>query len=479
MHDYGIWSVIPPMLTIVLAVVTRQVILSLMLGIILGFLVLNNFHPGNGLAAAAQGLVDVLKSDSSARVLIFILMVGGIIHLARITRGMEGLILLLTERVQLVRGPITTQLLGICLAALIFIESNTSLLTAGIVTQSLGSRYRIAREQLAYIIRNAGLCAWSSVIFNGWGAAMLALISTQISKGFISGSPVTILAHSILYNVYAWATLAFVLISIFTRFSFLGMRKAKARAAAGVELRDGAIPLADEEDPSLKDCQPSAVNLAIPLLVTIAVVPAGLYITGDGTLSKGSGSTAVFWGVLIGQVVSAILYIFIKRILTVDEFFKELLQGYKSMVPMVVIMALAFLIGNIAGDLDVGGYLAGRLDSFMSPSFAAPLIFIMACIISLSTGTSWGTFAIMIPTGIQIATSMGGNPYLAIGAAISGSIFGDGVSPISDTGIMAAMATRNDLMDHVRTQLPYCFAAGFVALAIFIVLGVYDNAALS
>lgn len=466
------------MLTIVLAIVTREVILSLLSGIILGFLVLNDFHLGAGLAAASQGLVDVFKSDSSAKVLLFGLMVGGIIHLSRITGGMKGLIVLLTERTRLVRGPVSTQLLGVCLAGLIFIESNTSLLTAGTVAQSLGSRYRVSREQLAYVIRNTGLCVWSSVIFNGWGAAMMAIIASQTGKGFISGSPVAILAHSIVFNVFAWVTLAFVLISILTGWAFPAMSRANARAAAGQELRDGAVPLIDDEEPELKDCRHSALNLIIPLLAMIATVPIGLYITGDGTFSAGSGSTSVLWGVLVGQLVGAVYYIFIRRILTVNEFFNELLQGYKTMIPLAVIMTLAFLIGNIAGDLDVGGYLAGQVHAFISPSFTAALIFAIACVISLATGTSWGTFSIMIPIGIQVAAAMHTDPYLVIGAAISGSIFGDAVSPISDTGIVASMATRNDLMDHIRTQLPYCLAAGLIALLIFMGLGLYANGAL-
>lgn len=471
MHEYGIWSVIPPVLTIILAITTRQVILSLLMGILLGFLVLADFQLGAALAAASQGLVDVFKSDSSAKVLLFGLMVGAVIHLAKITRGMQGLILLLTERTRLVRGPVTSQVLGMCLAGLIFIESNTSLLTAGTVTQSLGSRYRVSREQLAYVIRNTGLSVWSSVIFNGWGAAMMAIIAAQIQQGFISGSPVAILAHSIVYNVFAWVSLAFILVSIFTRFAFPGMRRANSRAAAGVELREGATPLIDDEEPRHKECLPSASNLLVPLLAMIATVPVGLYITGDGAFNAGSGATSVLWGVLVGQLAGAVHYIFIKRLLTINEFFNELLEGYKSMIPLAVIMTLAFMIGTIAGALNVGGYIAGQVDAFISPSFAAALIFAIACAISLSTGTSWGTFSIMIPIGIQVAVSLGADPYLVIGAAISGSIFGDAVSPISDTGIVTSMATRNDLMDHIRTQLPYCFAAGLVTLAIFMVIG--------
>lgn len=471
MHDYGIWSLIPPLLTVILAIATRQVIVSLLTGTILGFLVLQDFHLGAGLAASVQGLIDVFKSDSSAKVLIFIVMVGGIIHLSRITRGMEGLILLLTERTKVVRGPVSTQLLGICLTALIFVESNISLLTSGIVTQSLGSRHRVSREQLAYVIRNTGLTVWSSVLINGWGAAMMAVIATQIEAGVISGNSFWILASSIKYNIFAWVIFAFVLASVLSRFGFPYMRKANERAAAGIELRQGAKPLIDDSEPDYRDCKPCPLNLIIPLLAMIVTVPIGLYVTGNGNFSAGSGSTAVLWGVMVGQLTGAILYIGVRRTFSVNEYFHELLEGYKTMVPLAVIMVLAFLIGNVAADLNVGGYVATLVDGLISPNMTAALVFAVACIISLSTGTSWGTFAIMIPIGIQLAVAMGANPYLVIGAAISGSIFGDGVSPISDTGIVAAMATRGDLMDHVNSQLPYEFTAGFISLGLFVLLG--------
>lgn len=475
MTDHGIWSIMPPLLTIFLAVFTRQVILSLVAGVIAGFLVLSDFHIGPALAGSAQGLVDVFKSDGAVKTLLFGLMVGAIIHLARITGGMASLVKLLTDRERVVKGPVSTQLLGMAIAALIFIESNLSLLTAGTVTSGLASKYRVSREQMAYVIQGTGLSVWSSILFNGWGAAMMGVIALQVGKGFVSGEPFSILAQSMLYNAYAWASIGFVLLSIFSRFSFAGMRRANERAAQGIELREGAIPLmAEFDESSVREPGSHSVwNLLLPLLAMIISVPIGLYITGDGQLSKGSGSTAVLWGVLCGQLVGAVQYLLVKRIFTLDEYFRELLAGYQSMVPLTVVMTLAFLIGNISGDLNVGGYLAQHINDYVPAGLSAAFVFVVACAISLSTGTSWGTFAIMIPIGIQIAAATGVDPYPLIGAAISGSIFGDSISPISDTGIVTSMATRNDHIDHINTQLPYGLAAGALALLFFIGVGLF------
>lgn len=481
MMDFGLMTLMPPVLTIVLAVFTRQVILSLVAGVVAGFLVLSNFNLGDGLASAVEGMVGVFESGGSVRTILFGLMVGGVIHLARITGGMDGLVRLLSDKARIVKGPVSTQLLGSAIAALIFLESNLSLLTAGTVTSGLSSKYRVSREQMAYVIQNTGLSVWSSVLFNGWGAAMMAIIAVQASEGFISGQPFSILAHSIVYNFFAWITLIFVLLSIFTRFSFPGMRRANLRAAKGLELREGATPIVTELDdsPAQHGRAPSTSNtsnLLLPLLAMIIAVPVGLYITGDGNLIKGSGSTAVLWSVLVGQLVGAIHYILIKRVLTMDEYFRELLVGYQSMVPLAVVMTLAFLIGNVFGEMNIGGYLSELANGVVPASLTAALVFILAGIISLSTGTSWGTFSIMIPIGIQIAAATpGADPYLVIGAAISGSILGDTISPISDTGIVTSMATRNDHLDHMKTQLPYCTAAGLVALLLFVAVGLAET----
>lgn len=474
MFDFGIWTIMPPIVTIFLAVFTRQVILSLLAGVIAGFIVLSNFQFANGLGSSVQGMVDVFKSEGAVKTILFGLMVGGVIHLARITGGMEGLVRLLTEKARIVKGPISSQLLGCAIAGLIFIESNLALLTAGTVTGGLSSKYRVSREQMGYVIQNTGLSVWSSVLFNGWGAAMMGVIAMQAGKGFISGEPFNILANSIVYNFFAWVTLVFVLLSIFTRFSFPAMRRANQRALQGIELREGAIPLVTDvdESPEQKNRTPCTSNLLLPLLAMIVSVPVGLYITGDGSISKGSGSTAVLWGVLVGQVVGAIHYILVKRVLTVDQYFRELLIGYQTMVPLGVVMTLAFLIGNVCGELNVGGYLSEHINGYLPVSLCAAFVFIIAAVISLSTGTSWGTFSIMIPIGIQIAAASGADPYLIIGAAISGSILGDTISPISDTGIVTSMATRGDHMDHIRTQLPYCLTAGLIALLLFIAVGV-------
>lgn len=475
MQELSAWSLLPPLLTIGLAILTRQVIPSLLLGAVVGFIILADFQFFTGLSNSVQGVVDVFKSDGAVRTILFGIMVGGIIHLARYTGGMQRLVQLLTDRARVAQGPVSTQLLGAAVTSCIFIESNLSLLTSGAVTGGPASQHRVSREQMAYVIQNTGLSVWSSVLINGWGAAMMGVIAVQVQLGLLQGEPFSILARAIVFNLFAWVSLIFVMLSVFNRLSFPAMRQANSRAAQGIELREGALPLMNDE-PTATPGNGRVLNLLLPLLTMLCCVPLGLYVTGNGQISKGSGSTAVLWAVLAGQLAAFILYVLWQRRLSVNEFFRQLLIGYQSMMPLAVIMTLAFLIGNVASQLNIGAYLAALTADILPAAMTAGFVFVLAGAISLATGSSWGTFSIMIPIGIQLAVTAGADPYLAIGAAISGAILGDTISPISDTGIVTSMATRNDHMDHIRTQLPYCLSAAAVALLGFVLLGYYQAA---
>lgn len=475
MQEFGAWGLLSPAIAICLAIFTRQVVLALVAGSLAGFLVLANFDVGLGLQNSVQGVVNIFKSDGAVRTLLFTVMISGVIHLARVTGGMQGLVDLISGQLRVVKGPISTQLLAAAISSLVFIDSYLAMLTSGAATSTLARQYRVSREQVAYVLKNVGISSWSSVIVNGWGAAMMGVIAVQIDRGVIEGNPFKILAHSVPYNFFAWASIGLVLVSIFTRFSFSRMRQANLRAAQGIELRDGATPLAVDTHERVEQSKVCVSNLLVPLLVTIACAPIGLYITGNGSIVNGSGSTSVLWAVLIGQAVGFVHYVFIKRTLGVDEYFRHLMDGYKAMMPLVVVLTLAFLIGDVASQLKIGSFLSNQFSALLPASMIAAFVFVVSAIISLSTGTSWGTFSIMIPIGIQLAVSAGADPYLVIGAAISGSIFGDTTSPISDTGIVTATATGNDLMDHIRTQLPYCLTAGAIALVAFVLAGVFQS----
>lgn len=299
---------------------------------------------------------------------------------------------------------------------------------------------------------------------------MMGVIGVQISKGFLSGEPFEILAGSMVYHFMAFFSLATVLFYIFTGASWGPMRKAelltKYPRLKRKKIQDQSQ--ADQNDYVIDHPNSNSIlNFLIPILSTVLTVPVMLYITGHGDFSKGSGSTSVYYAVIFGLSVSFVWFM-ARRLFTIDSFFKEIYIGFASMVKISSVMIFAFLMGSICGDLHTGAYIAKISSSVIPPSLTIGFIFLISAIMSLATGTSWGTFAIMIPIGVQLGVSVGVPPEYMIGAAISGSIFGDMTSPISSDAIVASMATD---CEHIRTQFPYALVTGIIALLAYIVLG--------
>lgn len=473
MNDYGIWTVITPLVTIGLAIYTRQVILSLLAGIFVGFTVIANFNPLKGITDTLEGIINIYASSGNTKTILFCFMVGGIIRLIQVTGGTRGLVRWLTEKANLIKSKRAVQLLAMLISMLIFIESSISEMSAGTVTNDLAKRYKVSREKMAYIIQASTCSSCSSVMINGWGAAMMAVIGTQITAGLITGEPFAILAGSMVYNLMAWGSIASVLYYIMSGKDWGPMKEAEQRVQSGQSLRKNAMPISgDDHEIQVIDhpASGSAINFFLPLLTTIIMVPIGLLITGEGNIAAGSGSTSVFWGVMAGTSVSLIYFVG-RGIMGIEEFFRHIFAGFGTMIPLGAVMTLAFLMGNVSGELNTGAYISQTMDGFIPAGFSAAFLFVIAAIMSLATGTSWGTFSIMIPIGIQIGLAVGIDLQLMIGAAISGAIFGDMTSPISDTSMVASMATNNDHIDHIRTQLPYSLLTGGVVCILYVILG--------
>ena len=250
------------------------------------------------------------------------------------------------------------------------------------------------------------------------------------------------------------------------------MARAEARAMeTGKVLRDGASPLVSAEVLALppKDgVEPRASNMIVPLVVMLLAMPASLYITGEGNILAGSGSTSVLWAVLLAVSVAFVMYAS-QRIFNLAEFMELVLQGISGLMPVALLMMMAFAIGAASTELRTGVYLATLTEGILSPTLVPAILFAMTGFIAFSTGTSWGTFAIMLPIGIPMAEAIGSHLHLTIGAVLAGGIFGDHCSPISDTTIISSMAASSDHIDHVNTQLPYALATGAAAMVMFLI----------
>jgi Na+/H+ antiporter NhaC len=200
------------------------------------------------------------------------------------------------------------------------------------------------------------------------------------------------------------------------------------------------------------------------------MMPVSLYITGDGNIIEGSGSTSVLWSVCTAIAVAWTMTL-IKGHIPVSELMQVFMKGAGDLLPIAIILLLALALGDVAQALGTGLYVANAVGGNISPVLLAPLVFLVSAFIAFSVGSSWGTFAIMIPIAVPVAMTLGLSVPLLLGAAISGAIFGDHASPISDTTVLASMASASDHIDHVRTQLPYALIAAAIAAFGFLVIG--------
>lgn len=305
---------------------------------------------------------------------------------------------------------------------------------------------------------------------NAWGAYVVSLLEKENV-----GDPVQVFISTIPLNFYAILSVLFAGLIAFSFKDFGAMKKAEKRSIdLGKTIADGAVPMISEDVASLKPkkgIQHKSLNMIIPIGVMIIMMPVSLLITGNGDLTAGSGTTSVLWSVLVAIVVAGVISV-VQKILSLKEVMDYTMKGISGLVPLAILMILAFSIGDTCRTLGTGLYVASLSKDFLNPSVIAPILFITSAFISFSTGTSWGTFAIMIPIAVPTALYADASLPLSIAAVLSGSVFGDHCSPISDTTIVSSMASACDHIDHVRTQMPYAIAMAVLAAGFFWIAGI-------
>ncbi|MDA0312634.1 MAG: hypothetical protein O2992_11030 [Gemmatimonadetes bacterium] len=458
---------LPPVLAIVVAIWSKQVYLSLAGGLWLSWTILAGWNPIQGLGDAIQGTVAVFGSEGDARAIMFTIAIGALIATIEASGGVRGFVHYL-EQHKWVNSAKRSQLLAWATGMVIFIESNITVLVAGSVARPLCDRYKCSREKLAYIIDSTSAPVCILIPMNAWGAYNL-----QLLEGLGVENALSVFLESILFNFYAIVAVVMVLVVILWDVNFGPMKKAEERTRGGVLLWPDATPMIDEDvlSPEPNDkIPPRAINMVVPIAAMVLFMPLGLYITGNGVFTDGSGSTSVLWSVLFGLAVSWVLLL-TQGAFTQGELVKIGLRGAGGLVPLALILLLAIALGDVVETLGTGRYVAQVTAGTMPTFVYLPLVFLVSGGIAFSTGTSWGTFAIMLPIAVPAAMTLGLPLAPFVAASLSGGIFGDHCSPISDTTIIASMAAATDHVDHVRTQLPYALIGGGIATVLFAVLG--------
>jgi Na+/H+ antiporter NhaC len=501
--DPGWLSLLPPLLAIALALITREVILSLFAGIWLGALLLVGFNPVSATMMSLDDfiLTPVTDPDHMA-IILFSLMLGGMVGVVSRSGGAQGIVEVLrplatTRR----RGQFFAWLSGL----IIFFDDYANTLIRGNTMRPMTDELRISREKLAYIVDSvaapiaviAPISTWVGFEISRIGDS-LATTAEQVTDPVIqaqllagAANPFNVFLHSIPYLFYPIFAMSLVLLIAVTGREFGPMRTAEQRAIdGGGVFRPGATLAADVESAlgeAGADVPHRWYNALIPIATVVFVALAALYYTGAQAL-EGQNLTvrniigeadpfhSLLWASFAGGLVAMALAV-AQRLLTVKEALDAWVNGMRAMLLAVIILVLAWGLGAATGALGTGPYLAALLGDTL-PLWALPsLVFIIAAATAFATGTSWGTMAILFPVVVPLAVAMGagvgfagGDEYTillgSISSIMAGAVFGDHASPISDTTVISSMASACDHIDHVRTQLPYALLAAGVAILI-------------
>jgi tetracycline resistance efflux pump len=450
-------TILPPLVAILIVLWKKEVILALLLSIVTSeFLLLLKTEQSSFLLTpinTIERVVSTVGDAGNARILIFSLLVGALLAFMRDSGGVAAFVNKLissgiakTKR----RAAGITMFTGI----VIFIESNLSVLTAGIMARGLFDKFQMSRARLAYIIDSTSAPVCILILLNGWGAYIIALLSNYE----LEVNPLVLLWSTLPYNLYAWLTLILVAYTIIADKTHGPMKEAEQK----LERLDTKIEVA---------APTKARFMLLPLGVMIIGMVGFMFWTGNGDLTQGSGSKSVLYATFLACIVGYALVVLSKQT-NHQGAFKLGFSGMSELLPLVTIVMLSIGLGASLKVLGTGIFVAGLVGDYLPIVLVVPMLFIAGVIISFTTGTSWGTFAILIPIGMPLVQAFGLPPELVLAAILGGGIFGDHCSPISDTTAVSSLAAGCDLLTHVKTQLPYALVTGAVAILGYVGLSV-------
>ena len=451
-----ILTVLPPVLAIIVAMLTRNVYAALGLALLASETLIAGLNPAMGALGSIDRAAAVFASEGNTRVLLFCLLIGALIAWMRDSGGVEAVVSGLMKR-GLVSTPRRAALAPALAGTAIFVETNVSLLSSGVLGQRLFDAHGLSRERLAYIIDSTSAPVSALILLNGWGAYALGLVEPY---GF--ESPIGVVAGTIPWNFYALLTLAGVYLTVFTGRVFGPMKTAATKAV-----------LAEDEEAVAPT---RSIYMWLPLLTMIGAALGFMAWTGGGNILAGNGSQSILWAVCLAMLVAGVL-LAVGKAFPAGGLQARGFAGIAEMVPVVAILFLSIALGDSLRVLGTGTFMAGVAEAFVSPVIVPAVVFVVAGVTAFMTGTSWGTYGIMIPIAMPLAVALGIPPSLALAAVLGGGVFGDHCSPISDTTIIASLAAGCDHIEHVRTQLPYALVAGGIAVAMYLAAGVWVSLA--
>jgi len=484
MEDYGFLSILPPIIAITLAIITKEVFVSLVIGIFTGALIISNYSFFTAFTKSVELVINtVADAEWNIRVLLFTLLLGAIVGLLAKSGSTIAFGEWATKRIK-TRG--TSLLASWILGVLIFMDDYFNCLTVGTVMRPITDRFKVSRAKLAFIIDSTAAPVCILVPISTWVAYVMSLTAPEFERFSIEMNPFQAFVAMIPFNLYPWLIVLMVLVTSFTSLEFGPMARAELRALkTGELLEDTSTPPPGDDFSGMEVSKKGKpTDLIVPILVLIFLTLAGMAYTG-GYFEGGKGliraimdcdsATALVYGAVLTIIITVIMYR-IEGVLNVSESMAAILQGFKSMMIAVAILSLAWSIGSITRELGAGDYVASIVSKGFPDALIPFLIFVTSAFMAFAMGTSWGTYAIMIPIAVPLAMAVDKYLLVSIAAVLAGGTFGDHCSPISDTTIMSSTGASCHHIEHVNTQLPYAFTAAAVAAVGFLAAGFIENA---
>lgn len=490
------FSIIPPLVAIFVALVFKEVFTALFMGIFIGTTTIQYFYGESFFAAIYKGffsiitdyIIGALNNPGHLSIIVFSMLIGGMVHIITKNGGMAGVVAFLSKYAKTRKsGQFITWLLGVS----IFFDDYANTLVVGNTMRPVTDRLKVSREKLAYLVDSTAAPIASIALITTWVGAELSYIQDGIRQLNIDETAYVVFLNSLQYAFYPIFTLGFILMVIFTGRDFGPMRKAEMKIQSmEMEEVEKETSLDDSYQPK-KGVKPRAFNALIPVIVVVFGTIAGLVITGlessswsselsfyrnlSGVIGNADSYTALLWSSLAGVFVAVMLSVS-QRILNLKESMDSMVDGFRIMLTAILILTLAWALASLTEHIHTAEFISGSLiDLQISPYLIPALAFILAALVAFSTGSSWGTMAILYPLMLPAVWLLAKNAGLSydeslsifhnvVSVILAGSVMGDHCSPISDTTIMSSLASQCNHIEHVRTQLPYALSVGAVSL---------------
>lgn len=471
-----IWSLLPPVIAIGLALITKEVYSSLFIGILAGGLMYSGFSfEGTMQHVFVDGMIGQLSDSWNVGILVFLVVLGAMVILMNRAGGSAAFGRWAADHVKTRVG---AQLATVVLGCLIFIDDYFNCLTVGSVMRPLTDKNNISRAKLAYLIDATAAPVCIIAPISSWAAAV---------SGFVDGANgLTLFVKSIPYNFYALLTIVMMLGLAVMNFDFGPMKKAEQQAleSSGENDIHASLTGADPAPEDKISAKGTVLHLVAPIVVliiacVIGMIYTGGFFSGESFINAFAGSDASV-GLVFGSVVALVLTIIFylaTRVLSFRECMTAIPEGFKSMVPAILILTFAWTLKSMTDSLGAAEYVAGIVENSAGNLIVLlpAIVFLVGCFLAFATGTSWGTFGILIPIVVSVFGGDLDNTLMivSISACMAGAVCGDHCSPISDTTIMASAGAQCDHIAHVSTQLPYAIMAAAISVVCYLLTGVF------